>query len=83
MFKLKFEAVFTIRVTYKSGNTQMFDALDFRYNKSAYGNEASWEAYGKAHPIYIGIDDIESVYVVNARRVMRVVKSEWVKPWLT
>ena len=61
---LKMETVYTIRVVYKSGFVQDFEATEFAIG----GNKAEWVSVGSVKPVMLGLDDISAAWQIGSRR---------------
>ena len=69
MFKVV--PVFKIRINYKSGISELFEVFSFTCSQKGI----EWKAYKSAnHPIIIAknTDDIESVWQVSVRHVLKI-----------
>jgi hypothetical protein len=60
---------YLIKVNYKSGHSEYFKVTDFEFEIKTTGRTAKWTAYepAGARPILINLDDIESVWQVEAK----------------
>lgn len=58
--------VFTIRINYKSGKTEEFECYKF---SCIPGKEASWEGAGYPSPIWLGYENVESIWQISSREV--------------
>lgn len=61
---LKLETVFKLRVIYKSGATQDFEATEFSISQRT----AKWTAVGNVHPVALGLDEIAAVWRLGTRK---------------
>jgi hypothetical protein len=64
MFKKKYR----VRVNYKSGRSETFRVVDFKYSVVNGDVRVSWDMGGRsnrARPHFMGVDNIESVWVLN------------------
>lgn len=68
---IKFVKVFTIRVLYKSGQTQDFDCTKFEYEINVASNKVSWEAFGKVKPLLFNIEEVSAIYKVKEKRKLK------------
>ena len=57
---------FLVRINYRSGISEEFWVKNFTYTP---GQRATWDRanYSSPYPHHLGIDDIESVWVVKTR----------------
>lgn len=58
--------VFTICINYKSGKTVEFECYEF---SCIPGKEASWEGIGFPAPLWLGLENVESIWQVSTREV--------------
>jgi hypothetical protein len=64
---------YLIRVNYKSGKIEEFWVKKFSYTKDSRGIRFNWTASSiGVGPIYIGTDEIESVWKVGARNAKEI-----------
>ena len=57
--------VYTIRVNYKSGKTEELECYEFKHTR----NEASWKGIGFPAPLWLGLENVESIWQVSMREV--------------
>ena len=60
------KTIYTIRVNYKSGKTEEFECYNFKHIP---GKEANWEAVDFPAPLWLGLENVESIWQVSAREV--------------
>lgn len=60
------KTIFTIRVNYKSGKTEEFECYEF---SCIPGKEASWEGVAFPAPLWLGLENVESIWQVSVREV--------------
>lgn len=62
--------VYTIQINYKSGTQMTRDFEEFHYKKEGGDVRVEWkEAPGTPKIMYMGVDDIESVYIIANRTI--------------
>lgn len=60
------KTVCTVRVNYKSGKSEEFECYEF---SCIPGKEASWRGVDYPSPIWLGFENVESIWQVSAREV--------------
>ena len=58
--------VFLIRVRYKSGAIEEFECTEFSVNGK---NSASWTWHGEKRPLFLNLEDVESIWQVSSRKI--------------
>ena len=57
--------VYTLQINYKSGNSVQADFTEFTIR----GKDYSWVAHGDSRPMFLGVDNIESVWTISTREI--------------